>query len=105
MLLTMEHAPTLSPFIIFTFGFIFYSIEELWGSPCYLMCIGMVSLTISLSSKRWHISQQDSNIVMTCMHCHDTSPPPHPMIPNTWPQLVFLVTFSSSTYFTPSLPY
>jgi hypothetical protein len=44
---------------------------------------------------------------MTCMDCFDTSPPPHPMIPNTFilPHLIFSITPSLSTHFTPFLPH
>jgi hypothetical protein len=65
----------------------------------------MASPTVSLSSKCRRVSQQDSNIVMTCMDCHDTSPPLHSMIPNTstLPHVISLVTFSSSIDSTPFL--
>ncbi len=41
----------------------------------------VVGLVIWPSSKCWWISQQDFNIVTTCMDYHETSPPLHPMIP------------------------
>jgi hypothetical protein len=71
------------------------------------MHIGMVGPANLLSSKHRQISQQDSNIVMIHMDHHNTSPPPHSMIPNAsiLPHPVFSVTPSSFTHFTPSLPH
>jgi len=67
----------------------------------------MADPPISLSSKQQQISQQDFDIVMTCMDHLDTSLPPHPMIFNasTLRHPIFLVTPSSSTHFTLSLPH
>jgi hypothetical protein len=71
------------------------------------MHIAMAGPTISLSSKRRRVLQQDFDIVMTCMDYHDTSPPLHLMIPNasTLLHLISLVTPSSSTHSTPFLPH
>jgi hypothetical protein len=45
--------------------------------------------------------------MMTCMDCHETSPPPHSVIPITFTlfHLVFLVAFNLSSHFTPCLPH
>ncbi len=70
-----------------------------------LVCIGMASLAVSSSSKHQWVSQPNINIIMICMHYHETSPPSHPMIPiaSTLPHLVSLVAPCSSLYFTPCL--
>jgi len=67
----------------------------------------MAGPPISLSSKQQRISQQDFDIVITCMDHLDTSLPPHPMISSasTLLHLVFSVTPSSLTHFTLSLPH
>jgi hypothetical protein len=45
--------------------------------------------------------------MMTCMDCHETSPPPHLMIPTAFILFhpIFLVAPSSSSHFTPCLPH
>jgi len=67
----------------------------------------MVRLVDSPSSNNQQISQQDFNIVMIHMDHRNTSPPPHSMIPNASIlfHLVFFVTPSLFTHFTPSLPH
>jgi hypothetical protein len=73
--------------------------------PIIVVCIGMASSIVSMSSKCHHVSQQDSDIVIICMDPHDTSPPPHSMILNasTLSHLISSITHSSSTHFTPFL--
>jgi hypothetical protein len=55
---------------------------------------------LPLAKHQW-VSQQNFDIMMTCMDCHDTSSPFHPIIPNasTLPHQVSSITFSSSTPF------
>jgi len=62
----------------------------------------MASLTISPSSKHQGISQQDSDIMMTCMDYHETSLPPHLMIPIAFIlfDLVSSIAPNSSSHFT-----
>ncbi len=44
---------------------------------------------------------------MTCMDCHETSPPPHPMIPTSsiLPHPISSIAPNSSSHFTPCLPH
>lgn len=60
----------------------------------------MVSLIVSLTSKCRHVSQQDFDIMMICMNCHDTFLALHLMIAIafTLPCLVSSITPSLFTH-------
>ncbi len=65
----------------------------------------MAGLGISLSSKCQHVSQQDTNIMMTCMDCQESSLPPHPTIPTAFTLFhpISSIAPNSFSHFTPCL--
>jgi hypothetical protein len=67
----------------------------------------MVGSIVSLSPKHRQVSQQDIDIMMTCVDYHDTFLPLHHMIPTTFtlPHLIFSIAPSSSSHFTSCLPH
>jgi hypothetical protein len=71
------------------------------------MCICVVDLIVSQISKCQHVSQHDSDIMMTCIDHHKTSLPPHLMIhiASTLLHPVSSVAPNLSLHFTTSRPH